>query len=154
MIVASSLQVAIKLKTGWKTTRVTGARCPVNEYFSGGLGIHSVGDRLSLVGAPAMYSRSVSVSFASRSMTFFCSLITEVHFFSNRPEYFLSKSSSGWKTSRLHTPTDFVRFKKAKLFKQQTYHIRFLPETFQCFCVSVWLQVIGDCSIPKRKAIS
>ncbi len=57
------------LKIGWKRTRVTGARCPDSEYFSGGLGIHSLGARFSRVGAPDMNSFSASVSLASSSLT-------------------------------------------------------------------------------------
>ena len=70
MTVASSEAEIITLKMGWKRTRVTGARCPVNAYFSGGRGIHSLGVRFSRVGAPEMYSFSASVNFASSSFTY------------------------------------------------------------------------------------
>ena len=52
LIVASSLADTITLYTGWNMTRVTGARCPLKEYLSGGRGIHSVGERLSRDGTP------------------------------------------------------------------------------------------------------
>jgi hypothetical protein len=58
------------LKMGWKTTRVTGARCPLSSNFSGGRGIHSAGERFSRVGAPDMNSFSASDSFASSSFTY------------------------------------------------------------------------------------
>ena len=74
-------------KTGWKMTRVTGALCPDNSNFSGGLrshtnqqkwrnqisyphlGIHSLGLRFSRVGAPDMNSFSASDNFPSSSFT-------------------------------------------------------------------------------------
>lgn len=69
LIVASSLADTIRLKTGWKITLLIGALCPVRLYFSGGLGIHSDGDRLLRVGAPSMNSFSASESFDSSSIT-------------------------------------------------------------------------------------
>jgi len=73
-------------------TLVMLARWPVRENFSGGRGIHSPGVRLFFVGAPSMTSFSASVSLASSSITFFCSRITDVHFFSNSPPNFFSTS--------------------------------------------------------------
>lgn len=69
LIVASSLEETITLYTGWKTTLVTGALCADRQCRSGGRGIHSAGERLSLVGAPAINSLSASANFASRSIT-------------------------------------------------------------------------------------
>ena len=62
-------KVGTNLKIGWKRTLVTGARCPLRQNFSGGLGIHSLGVLLSLVGAPDIYSFSASANFASSSLT-------------------------------------------------------------------------------------
>lgn len=45
-----------------------------------------------LCGRPSMTSFSASVSLASSSITFFCSRITDVHFFSNSPPNFFSTS--------------------------------------------------------------
>ena len=57
------------LKIGWKRTLVTGARWPLKQNFSGGLGIHSLGVLLSREGAPDIYSFSASASLASNSLT-------------------------------------------------------------------------------------
>ena len=43
-------------------------------------------------------------AFLSCLLTFFCSLITEVHFFSSRPAYFLS-TSPGMSVSCTHPPS-------------------------------------------------
>lgn len=69
LMVASSLADTTRLKTGWKTTLLMGALCPVRLNFSGGLGIHSDGDRLPRVGAPSMNSFSASDSLDSSSIT-------------------------------------------------------------------------------------
>ena len=83
LIVASSLAEARMSKVGWKITRFTVSRWPFNSNFSGGRGIHSPGERFSLVGPPVVTSWSASCNFNSRSITFFCRRMTEVHFFSN-----------------------------------------------------------------------
>lgn len=101
-IVASSEADTIMLKMGWKITRLTVARWPDSLNFSGWRGIHSVGVRLAFVGAPSINSFSVSLSFDSSSITFFCNRMTDVHFFSNKPRYFRS-ISCGTSASRRKT---------------------------------------------------
>ena len=78
----------MRLKTGWKMTRVTGARWPLSAYFSGGRGIHSEGVRLSRVGAPLMNSFSASLNFASSSLT--CG------------KEYMSELELGWVSLHLH----------------------------------------------------
>lgn len=166
-MVASSEAVTMTEKTGWNITRVTGARCPLRAYLSGGRGIHSLGSLFWPTGPPCVISSFASFNFDSNSitwdtveetqwckitcigplrsahlsstmisgpphtpessnnllitplhyasrwrctsslpslhldkripasdiLTFFCNLMTEVHFFSNNPAYFLSTSS-------------------------------------------------------------
>lgn len=74
--VASSLAETIRLNTGWKMTRFTGALCPERQNFSGGLGIHSVGDLFPRVGAPSINSFSASESLDSSSITCSRGIIT------------------------------------------------------------------------------
>ena len=69
MLASPMKEIGTNLKIGWKRTLVTGARWPLRQNFSGGLGIHSLGVLLSLVGAPDIYSFSASANFASSSLT-------------------------------------------------------------------------------------
>ena len=69
MLASPMKEIWTNLKIGWKRTLVTGARWPLRQNFSGGLGIHSLGVLLSLVGAPDIYSFSASANFASSSLT-------------------------------------------------------------------------------------
>lgn len=69
LMVASSEAVTITEKTGWKMTRVTGARCPLRAYLSGGRGIHSLGSLFWPTGPPCVISSFASFSFDSNSMT-------------------------------------------------------------------------------------
>ena len=64
-----AVHVITHLNIGWKITLVTGARWPLRQNFSGGLGIHSLGVLLSRVGAPDIYSFSASANLASNSLT-------------------------------------------------------------------------------------
>lgn len=68
-IVASSEAETITLKTGWKITLVTGLLCPLNAYFSGGRGIHSLGSRFWPSGPPDVNSSLASFSLDSNSIT-------------------------------------------------------------------------------------
>ena len=68
-IVASSEADTMTLNTGWKMTRVTGLRCPLREYFSGGRGIHSLGSRFWVTGPPRVISSLASFSLDSSSIT-------------------------------------------------------------------------------------
>lgn len=56
-------------KTGWNMTRVTGARCPLKAYLSGGRGIHSLGSLFWPTDPPIVISSFASFSFDSNSIT-------------------------------------------------------------------------------------
>ena len=58
-----------EVESQYQTHLVTGARCPVSSYFSGGRGIHSPGDLFSRVGAPELNSFSASFNLLSSSFT-------------------------------------------------------------------------------------
>lgn len=85
LIVASSEQEASIEYSGWKQTCVTTALCPVRVNFGGIFGNNyswSSGDKFFLNLVVYERSSSYSIIFYSNSITFFCSLIIEIHFFS------------------------------------------------------------------------
>jgi hypothetical protein len=69
LMVASSEEVTMTEKTGWKMTRVTGERWPLRAYLSGGRGIHSLGSLFWATGPPRVISSLASFSFDSSSIT-------------------------------------------------------------------------------------
>lgn len=70
--------------------------------------------------SPVLASFSASDNLASKSITFFWRRITDVHFFSKRPLYFLS-SSPGWGKNRR-------QYIECQLFMQRNQSI--LPKWF------------------------
>lgn len=69
LMVASSEAVTMTEKTGWNMTRVTGARCPLRAYLSGGRGIHSLGSLFWPTVPPCVISSFASFNFDSNSIT-------------------------------------------------------------------------------------
>ena len=80
-----------------------------NTNLSGGLGIQSVASLVFRVAPPSTTSFCISESFCSRSITFFCSRMTDVHFFSSKPEYFELEPGSLWRRKVTMTRTSDIR---------------------------------------------
>ena len=100
MLASPMKEIGTNLKIGWKRTLVTGARWPLRQNFSGGLGIHSLGVLLSLVGAPDIYSFSASANFASSSLTCNPKVLIDIYCVFKLSDLFYSNM---WHYKRLFT---------------------------------------------------